>query len=697
MPSVRSSQDLWAPRAQRLSWLALAIGGVVLASLPFGESLSPFSQRMPPMTAACIVLLALSQLPDREARPLYRQAARIACLLVLFAVFTFLTRAFLGVDATWEKASPLLAAPSPATDAMALLAAVAILLRTAGAKGRPVAAAWVAAGVMLIGYGALLCYLYRVDTAFLIGSVAPHSAAAFLAIALAVWLRSADASPAAIFLSRLPSSVLARQLSIATLLVLPAAGWVRLQGQEAGYFDTRFGLAVMVGFSGVLLVAGIALASRKAQRSEESTLRIQRLYAALSHVNQAIVATEDASRVAREICRAIVERAGFAFAWIAWTDPAPRGMRFAAGEGTPQGFAEAALAHIHQDPAAGDVVARMMGGGPPRFFSDLDDVDLARRAAILEREQVRSAAMLPVVADGKCRAMIFVYSRSHRTFDEEERALLGEIGRDMGFSITLLDLAASRRDAEREILRLNENLEQRVVARTRELETANEGLRSFSYAVSHDLRSPIRSVDGYAALLDHELQGGNVQGSRDLLGRIRSATHLMSDLVDGLISLAQVTSVPIASQPVDLSQLARDIVEALRSQSPARDVEVRVDAGITGWCDPPLARALLQNLLENAWKFTSKVAHGRIAFTVDRAGPEPVYEVRDNGMGFDPAFKSQLFNAFVRVHAGAEYAGNGIGLATAKRIVGRHGGEIWADAKPGEGAAFCFTLGRGAA
>jgi len=253
---------------------------------------------------------------------------------------------------------------------------------------------------------------------------------------------------------------------------------------------------------------------------------------------------------------------------------------------------------------------------------------------------------------------------------------------------------AARHDAEAELRRVNEELERRVAERTDQLEAANRELAAFSYTVSHDLRAPLRAIDGFTAILEEDLADRLDGDGRALLARVRAAGRAMTRLIDDLIALAHFSHGEIHRTEVDLSALARDIASTLRHAAPARAVDVVVADGLIVRGDAGLLRIALQNLLANAWKYTGKHAHARIEVGVERGGGEPVYFVRDDGAGFDMAAASRLFEPFRRLHPASEFEGTGIGLATVARIVRRHGGRVWAEGRVEGGATIRFTLGQ---
>ncbi|MDP3706637.1 MAG: ATP-binding protein, partial [Polaromonas sp.] len=225
------------------------------------------------------------------------------------------------------------------------------------------------------------------------------------------------------------------------------------------------------------------------------------------------------------------------------------------------------------------------------------------------------------------------------------------------------------------------------------LRLSNEELEAFSYSVSHDLRSPLNTIDGFSRLLAKQLAGEADAKVQHYLARIQTGVAQMGQLIEDLLSLAQVARTQLRGEYVDLSAMARGILDEWQARQPGRKVSVHIETGLQAFGDGRLLRVAMENLLGNAWKFSAQQARAeiRIGQQPDAAG-WPVYFVRDNGAGFDMAYAEKLFSPFQRLHAVSEFPGTGIGLATVSRVIGRHGGRLWADAAPGRGATFFFTL-----
>jgi signal transduction histidine kinase len=276
--------------------------------------------------------------------------------------------------------------------------------------------------------------------------------------------------------------------------------------------------------------------------------------------------------------------------------------------------------------------------------------------------------------------------------DQILRVLNAEQARDKAMD-SLRQSELQQRFLAEQLAQLNRELERRVEERTAELRTANQQLEAFSYSVSHDLRGPLQAIMSFSEVLEYSFESVLGDEGRGYLGGIRSSVLNMRDLIEGLLTLSRVVKADLNRAAVDLSVLAEEVMKEVRRTQLERDVEVVIAKDLSAIGDVPLLRAVLTNLLSNAWKFTSKQSPARIEFGKRPSGSgKGLFFVKDNGAGFEMKQAKKLFHPFQRLHDQAEFPGTGVGLATVQRIVARHGGEIWAESEPGKGATFFFSL-----
>lgn len=334
---------------------------------------------------------------------------------------------------------------------------------------------------------------------------------------------------------------------------------------------------------------------------------------------------------------------------------------------------------------ANPALARLVGSTPEQLagkdfgalFADGNNEATRSRETQALAEGVYRTTRLLLQDDGEARQAQLTFA-----------PVPGEIGQDIARLVQIEDVTERLR-AQAQVLALNRTLEARVEARTRDLTRANEELESFAYSVSHDLRAPLRAIDGFSRLLaDRHGDHIDAQG-REYITRVRNAASRMGTLIESLLKMARLGRGGIRPVALDLSGMAAESVAELRAIEPSRQVDVRIAPGMQVEGDQSLVRSLLQNLLGNAWKFTRDRAVAQVE--VGRAASGEFF-VRDNGDGFEPEYADKLFRPFQRLHTQQQFAGHGIGLASVKRIVERHGGMIRAEGRPGQGATFYFTL-----
>ncbi|MBS1853548.1 MAG: GAF domain-containing protein [Acidobacteria bacterium] len=299
-------------------------------------------------------------------------------------------------------------------------------------------------------------------------------------------------------------------------------------------------------------------------------------------------------------------------------------------------------------------------------------------ADVYRKTFVKSLVMVPIRSSKPIGAIGNYWADSHTATADE---------------VELIQALADTTAVAIDNVQLYSELESRVQLRTRQLELANQELEAFSYTVSHDLRGPLTQIRGYAELVDIAPGIAPSEKQVEYVGRIRSTTQRMAVLIDDLIRLTKVTRTELKIEKLDLSAMARGILTRLRGVEPARKVDLRIEDGLLVQGDRGLLQLALENLLSNAWKYSSKQEESRIEFgSTTQPDGSPAFLVRDNGVGFEMQLASKLFVPFQRLHAEAEFHGHGIGLATVQRIIQRHGGSIWVESAKGKGTTFYFTV-----
>ncbi|QYZ66278.1 MAG: PAS domain-containing protein [Gammaproteobacteria bacterium (ex Lamellibrachia satsuma)] len=296
---------------------------------------------------------------------------------------------------------------------------------------------------------------------------------------------------------------------------------------------------------------------------------------------------------------------------------------------------------------------------------------------LAENLDVTTGLLTPLTHDGRVIGGLSAF-RKGEPFDEIDEELINLFGQRASVAI--------------ENMHLMTLMEERVKERTQELEIINKELESFSYSVSHDLRAPLRSIDGFSQALLEDYEASLDETGRDYLFRVRRASQRMGALIDDLLMLSRLTRRDMQCETVDLSELAEKSARQLSKDEPERSVELRVEKGVFAQADAKLMQVVFDNLLGNAWKYTAREPRAEIEFGRDSGGENRIYFIRDNGVGFDMEYADKLFGAFQRLHKSSDFEGTGIGLATVARIIHRHGGRVWADGVEGKGAAFFFTL-----
>jgi light-regulated signal transduction histidine kinase (bacteriophytochrome) len=365
-----------------------------------------------------------------------------------------------------------------------------------------------------------------------------------------------------------------------------------------------------------------------------------------------------------------------------------------------------AIAEKVHDHCFGDQFAVHYQQGRMQVVADINNAGLSDcHIKVLSQFQVQANLAVPLLQGQKLWGLLCIHQcRTPRQWQPIEIEFVSQIANHLGVALQHAELLADlrseileRQQAEQRVQDLNQGLRQAII----ELKVVNKELEAFSYSVSHDLRAPLRSIDGFSQALLEDCQDQLDSSGQDYLQRIRAATQRMGRLIDDMLTLARVTRSDMHPGSVDLSQIATHICKDLQQSQPARQVEFTIQPGLIAQGDAHLLQVLLENLLLNAWKFTSKHAQAKIEFgeiALSNQSNSPstsgaiTYFVRDDGAGFDMTYIKKLFGPFQRLHSMQDFPGNGIGLATVQRIVHRHGGRVWAEGTLEQGATFYFTL-----
>ena len=420
---------------------------------------------------------------------------------------------------------------------------------------------------------------------------------------------------------------------------------------------------------GIVLLIVRDVTSR--HESEARIRHLNRLLRTISEVNELIVMERDVARVLPEACRILVEKGEFAGARVFLVDEPGAGWRLAAAAGQP--CPESGPAPGPLSGAVGEALLR----GERRFVSHASGLD--------------SCLYLPLAIEGVSSGVLAILRETQAELADDVRELLDELARDVGFAIEVSRREEARCRAEEEVRRLNADLEERVIRRTAELETKTKEIESFSYSVSHDLRAPLRAIDGFSAELESALAGRLDDEERRLLSTVRANAKRMGRLIDDLLTFARTGRHALNAVFVEVEPLVRSVLGELAVPEGSPRAQVRIGPLPDAFADPALLRQVWVNLLSNAVKFSAPREKPAIDIRGRVEDGAAVFEIEDNGVGFDARYASRLFGVFQRLH-GREFEGTGIGLALVHSIVTRHGGTIRASPGPQGGATFTFTL-----
>lgn len=429
-------------------------------------------------------------------------------------------------------------------------------------------------------------------------------------------------------------------------------------------------------------------------RAAAEVARVARLYAALIEINEAIVRVRTPEELFAEVPRILVETGGFRMAWIGLKrEDSPR-VDVASRFGDETGYLAGIEVRVDSRPEGLGPTGRAIREGRTQVCNDfLNDPSTLPWRDRAKQASWRASAALPIRRRGLPVGALTVYALEVGYFGERERALLEESAADVSYALEHLDQAAETRRAEAEVRELNVELERRVEERTAQLEAANRELEAFSYSVSHDLRAPLRAIEGFAGMIVEDASERLEDETLRRLDVIRGNARRMSALIDALLRFSRLGRYELQRDRVDMAELARSAFEEAVGDAATRArIDLRIAELPPAEGDASLLRQVWVNLLGNAAKYAAGQERPVVEVTAVAGRTRTTYRVRDNGVGFDPKYADKLFRVFERLHAPDAFEGTGIGLALVKRIVLRHGGEVSAEGREGEGAVFSFSV-----
>jgi PAS domain S-box-containing protein len=624
--------------------LGLGVGTLLgwMLDVPFLKTVLPGLVNMKANTAICFVLLGVALLLPRAAASLVAGGVAAIALLTL----TEYLGLNLGIDELFFRDGDPLSVNAPgrssatSTAALLLIAAALLLVRHVGRLALAAQASAFAAAVLawlaILGYTSGVKDLYGLPG---LTPVALHAALGFLVVSVGVLALRPEVGVIRLLTSRTAGGLLLRRLAPVVVLGPTLLSWVCHLGVQGDVYGKNVSQWLMVsGLVGLLLVA-VVTAAHTVERTESAAAEavrretLDRFFA----VSLELVCIADFDFHLQRVNPAWEETLGWSIADL-----------------TGKPFLE----FVHPDDREATLRA-------------VEELAAGHDAVGFENRYRCS--------DGSFRWVQWSSAAA------PEQGLMYVAGRDI----------TERRQVDETLRRLAAELEQRFAARTADLSAANEELEAFAYSVSHDLRAPLRGIDGFSQAVLEEYSDSLDETGKDYLVRLRSASQRMGHLIDDMLSLSRVSRVEISREQVDLSAMATSVAVVLQDREPDRNVEFVIQDGLAALGDFRFLSIVLENLLANAFKFTSTRATARIEFGRELEDGEDAYFVRDDGVGFDMTYADQLFVPFQRLHTDTEFPGSGIGLATIRRIIGRHGGRAWAHGEVDRGATVYFTLGEG--
>lgn len=600
---------------------------------------------MNPLTAVTFILAGTTLgLESWKPTPLkHRWALGLAFLVLTFGLLRLIGYAW---DWTWNLDQVLFAdklaqhnegypnrmSPNTALCFVVLGSALLCLRLTTARGNRPTE--WLALGLLFASLLALMGYAYEVPWLYGILGFIPmalNTAVVFHVLAVGLFFAKREAGLTSLLLSRSPGGALARRFIPSMVLCLSLLGWLLLQGERRGLFSAEMGATLFAIITIALMTVLTWFSARSLHRADELKQQMEAEKQRFFSLSLDMLCIAGTDGYFKRINPAFTETLGYTTAEL---------------------MSRPYLELVHPD----DREATMVETGQINEGRGNEHFENRYRCK-----------------DGTWKWLWW----KGKTFPEE--GLIYAIARDI----------TEQKLVQESIQQLNRSLEERA----QQLDMTNHELEAFSYSVSHDLRAPLRGISGFAQALEEQVGASLDPTSHGYLQRVRRAADRMGLLIDDLLKLSRLTRTEMHLESVDVSAMAESILERLQQADPQRVVDISIETGIRLQADAALLQILLENLLENAWKFTSKNPEAKIELGQKRDGDNAkICYVKDNGVGFDMRYSSKLFGAFQRLHSMAEFPGTGIGLATVQRVARRHGGKVWAEGETNAGSTFYFMI-----